>query len=386
MQLNLIPEGEHKAPKGTSDFQQFFINIEALADEDTMQAVVLFAMLFTFVIWAITFICLLISVVLYLLFLWHHIPTEDGSLSTYCRRKINTRLERVVKRKVNKALAQGITLQDRKRTDLETGTTSSSLKQQPTLPTFDHMNGNGTPTPRIPDLSRQPTIATLPPYSRPATSNTNHQFGYEQQPKLPNMGDWSDHDLPMAGGSGHRYAESDDKSPLVDNAGAVGISHPDNHPTPPPTLPHIERQGTPLSLMTGPMAASAQGRRSPGPNAIEAVGNPYVLPPAAGRQSPGNPLGNRTVTPGVSFSRTPPPPPSPSPGNGFRPNNNFNDHGVPRPSPSAPPGPVPYRNFARPAPAPYGHTNGDERYFPQERVGTAPPSSQNDPSMYNHRF
>lgn len=357
-----------------------------------MQAVLLFAMLFTFVIWVVTFLCLLLSVVLYLLFLWHHIPTEDGSLSTYCRRKINTRLERIVKRKVNKALAEGITLQDRKRTDLETGTTSSgTLKSQPTLPTFDYVNS--APTPKVPDLSRQPTLATLPPYSRPATSNTDHQFGYERQPKLPNMGDWGDNgnDLPMAGGSGHHYTTSDDKSPLVDNAGDVGFSQPINHPTPPPTLPHIERQGTPLSLMTGPMAASAQGRRSPGPNAIEAVGNPYVLPPpaaASGRQSPGNPLGGRSITPGVGFSRTPPPP-SPSPGNGFRPfqpNNNFNDYGVPRPSPSAPPGPVPYRNFARPSPAPYANANanGGEQYIPHDRSGTAPPGPRNDPSMYNN--
>src|SRR5437762_3483655 len=102
MQLNLIPQGKNAAPEGASPVRQFFINIEVLAEKDKRQAVILFAMLFTVVIWVFAMLSLAISVVLYLLFLWHHIPSSDGSLTAYCRRKINTRLARIVTVKVDK--------------------------------------------------------------------------------------------------------------------------------------------------------------------------------------------------------------------------------------------------------------------------------------------
>jgi len=58
-------------------------------------------MLFTLVIWVISALSLIISCILYLVFLAHYI---DGNLSSYCRRKIDKRLEKIVGVKIQKAL------------------------------------------------------------------------------------------------------------------------------------------------------------------------------------------------------------------------------------------------------------------------------------------
>lgn len=106
MQSDLIPTGDHAATADHSSFEQFWINVETLAEANREQAVVLFTMLFTLVIWVISALCLIIAVVLYLVFLWHYIPQRDGRLSNYCRRKIDNRLEKVVGQKVKQALEE----------------------------------------------------------------------------------------------------------------------------------------------------------------------------------------------------------------------------------------------------------------------------------------
>jgi hypothetical protein len=321
LQLDLIPQGENAPKDGTSSFVQFFNNIEALAQQSTQQAAILFGMLFTFVIWAISLITLIISMILYLVFLWHHIPSEDGSLSKYCLRKINSRLEVIVKQRVDKALAKGIGLQDRKRTDLEGG--FGPAKRQPTLPTFESPSQQSLP-PFPGELSRQTTGTTLPPYSR---SNTG---GFQRQPTLPDM-KWDD-DRRGAGTPTNRF--SDDNSPLVSNAGGMGYS--DYAPSTAPSLPQIERSGTPLSLRTGP--PPSLDRRTPGPQGRSGdgygPGNGYPMPgpppSAAGRSTP---VPHRTGTPtnGYPPSRTPQP------------------QGQYRPNPSSTPAPSQqYRNFTRP--------------------------------------
>ncbi|KAG9513918.1 hypothetical protein KCV07_g8439, partial [Aureobasidium melanogenum] len=106
MQSDLIPTGDHAATADHSSFEQFWINVETLAESNREQAVVLFTMLFTLVIWVISALCLIIAVVLYLVFLWHYIPQKDGRLSNYCRRKIDHRLDKVVGQKVKQALEE----------------------------------------------------------------------------------------------------------------------------------------------------------------------------------------------------------------------------------------------------------------------------------------
>ncbi|KAK2734511.1 hypothetical protein FQN57_001675 [Myotisia sp. PD_48] len=426
MQLSLIPQGELAAPKGTSPVAQFFINIEALAEKDTLQAVIFFAMLFTLVIWVIEFLCLVISVILYLLFLWHHIPTRDGSLSTYCRRKINTRLERIVKKRVDKALNQGVALQDRQRTDLETGTIS--FKRQPTLPMFDHIDTK--PAPEMPGLSRQTTVTTLPPYSRSHTLNNDHQ-DYQRQPKLPDL-NWDEGEKAMPGPNSHYRQYSEDDSPLIENASGPAYAQPTYYqPSGTPMLPPIERYGTPLSLMTGPFAA--QDRRTPGPHSAStlgrktpgaessdrAFGSAYSQQPhsastvgyktpgaessdrtfgsaypqqpssAGGRRTPANSLPSRTATPGIGLnpSRTATPGAGLTPSRTATPGVGLVPSRTPlptMPAPSATPAPHnAYRNFTHPSPTPHP---SQRRYSPPQRTGTAPPqqpSPDDDPLMYN---
>ncbi|EFR04912.1 hypothetical protein MGYG_07914 [Nannizzia gypsea CBS 118893] len=330
--------------EGTSAISQFFINIEALAEKDRLQALILFSMLFTLVIWAFEFISFCVSVLLYLLFLWHHIPSEDGTLSVYCRRKINRRLERIVKKKVDKALTNAVVLQDRKRTntDLETGI--ASVKRNPTLPTLPSVMEPQQPKlPEMPPLSRQTTVTTLPPY-RPQTSNT------DRPPPLPEV-DWDahnhehgqyDHDYDDYNGhdhdhhtdhgmapsnSMHQMQYSDDASAsLVNNAGGIGYSPPpsqyEHHPpqqqhyqndpmqreyTKTPMLPPVERYGTPLSVSTAQIFNSqglGQGRRTPGPMTPGPGAGPRTpgpMTPGPGPRTPG-PL---TPGPGSMGRQTP---------------------------------------------------------------------------------
>ncbi|KAL1998549.1 hypothetical protein VTN02DRAFT_5976 [Thermoascus thermophilus] len=314
MQLNLIPEGQHAAPDGTSPVAQFFINVKALAEKNDQQAVVLFGMLFTLIIWVLSVLNLLSAVVLYVIFLWHHIPSRDGTLRAYCRRKINTRLERIVKRKVNKALAKGVVLQDRKPTQ----PVVSAEEIKPTLPSvgggFDDdddydderpaFSRQTTQTTLPPYLSRQTTQTTLPPYSR-AGSAPPENAGALRQPTLPGLGFVEDKPpLTRSTTQASGYADSD---ALVGNAATMGYSPLDRHPSPVPLMPAISP--TPVSAAARPYpppsrAPTAPGCYTPGPSPVEGLGRRtpgmgyrgmeegYSMPPqqppsAMGRRTPG---------------------------------------------------------------------------------------------------
>ncbi|CAG7938849.1 unnamed protein product [Penicillium nalgiovense] len=94
MQMDLIPGGKNAADDdGSSSAAQFFNNVKILAEDNNLQAVILFGMLFTLVIWVLSVLKLISAIVLYLIFLFHHIPAEDGTLSRYCRRKVGQRLK-----------------------------------------------------------------------------------------------------------------------------------------------------------------------------------------------------------------------------------------------------------------------------------------------------
>jgi hypothetical protein len=104
MQAQLIPVGEH-ASEDRSNFEQFFMNIKLMVETGNKQeTVIYFTMLFSLVIWVIAALGLIIAGILYLFFLWHYIPKADGSLTNYCRRKVETRLERIVGKKIKKAI------------------------------------------------------------------------------------------------------------------------------------------------------------------------------------------------------------------------------------------------------------------------------------------
>ena len=139
MQANLVPTGQHSASNGHSPIVQFFVNVQILANKDKEQAAILFSMLFTLIIWVFSALSLALAVLFYVLYLWHHI--RDGSLSRYCRRKIDTRLHKIVMKKVNKALAKD---RDTRGNQGAKGPKAADFqadaKAQPTLPILDSEN------------------------------------------------------------------------------------------------------------------------------------------------------------------------------------------------------------------------------------------------------
>ncbi|EGC49479.1 pheromone-regulated membrane protein [Histoplasma capsulatum var. duboisii H88] len=413
MESDLILQGKHAAPEGTSPISQFFSNVGALAEKDKRQAVILSAMLFTLLIWVFSILSLFVSCILYLLFLWHHIPSEDGSLTAYCRRKINRRFERIVKEKVDKVLAKDVVLQDRGPSDPELGT--GSIKRQPTLPAFHQPTSDNFPE-MPPPLSRQTTVSTLPPYSNsstrgpgpqrqptlpslrqdhsdgipemPGLSRQNTQYSSSmtpgptsrRQPSLPDFS-WSAYDDMAMDSNNHGSRVSDDNVPLVNNAAGFSFAHQCDDRGP-PVLPPIERQGTPPSLMVGPRLHDR-----PSPLSDQEFSFPPPMPAIGGRASPVNrsqmsPPPPRTYSPlltpasnrGYQGFPAPPGPRTPAPR-------------TPIPQPPArgmTPGLPPVRNFTSPAISSPSNEYNNRSATPNSRPrpprsGTAPPQH---PSPY----
>lgn len=167
LQAKLIPEGHNAPNDGHTPVVQFFVNIQILANQNKQQAVILFGMLYTLVIWVFSAFSLAAAIVFYIFFLWHHIPSSDGGLSEFCRRKIDKRLHKIVMNTVNTALAK----EDKKRAlnDLAkvgvAGTATSDVKRQPTVPNLE-----SDAEPSIPALSRHTTQDIASPFgTRPAS-------------------------------------------------------------------------------------------------------------------------------------------------------------------------------------------------------------------------
>ena len=251
MQMDLIPGGKNAAnDDGSSSVGQFFNNVKILAEDNNLQAVVLFGMLFTLIVWVLSVLKLISAIVLYLIFLFHHIPAEDGTLSRYCRRKVGQRLKRIVHRKNTKALAKGLKLQNRTPTQ-----PMLAMDSNPTLPSFA-----GDKTPTVASLSRSTTQTTLPPYSRSASTAPT------ANPTLPNLEFDVKPKLARTGTSSSAMSES---ASLTSNAAGMGYSpldgrNPTLHPVPPLPANIPSRMATPHSRATHAPYEN-DGRNSPGP-------------------------------------------------------------------------------------------------------------------------
>lgn len=232
---------------GHSSIEQFFLNVEGLAEKNQEQAVILLSMLFTLVIWIFSALSLIFAAILYLVFLWHYIPQRDGRLSIYCRRKVDRRLEKIVEYKVKAALEE----EERKlqkaerKADLKRQKTGElpqqpKMARQPTLPQL----GNTPETKsedKLPEfqLTRQDTnttMTTLPPYSsRPPTRNGSQQQ-LSRQPTLPDViaerPTMPSRNGTQASGWSNTSYESD--APLLQNAGYAGRG---GRASPAPTMP-----------------------------------------------------------------------------------------------------------------------------------------------------
>nr|POF04573.1 putative vacuolar membrane protein [Quercus suber] len=238
MDADLIVHGTQSS--SNASFVQFFVNLGALANENLQQTLVYFAMLFTLVIWAFSAISLLVAAILYITFLWHHIPQRDGRLRTYCKRKVDRRLEKIVEHKIKAAVEE----EERQRRKAEKKADTrrprkgealpppAKLARQPTLPQFDAEHiVQDEKGPQV-GLTRQDTgssASTLPPYAQTAIHPQ-----LDRQPTLPGVSSGKpfmlDRTNTSASGvsSAPSYASS---APLLSN---TGFSGEDDTPQMPP--------------------------------------------------------------------------------------------------------------------------------------------------------
>ncbi|CAL5868774.1 uncharacterized protein PFLUO_LOCUS3001 [Penicillium psychrofluorescens] len=308
--MDLLPGGENaQKDDDASGFSQFFNNLKLMADDNVLQLVVLLGMLFTVIIWIISALRLASAIVLYLIYLFHHIPSEDGSLTRYCRRKISTRLKRIVQRKVDKALQKGFMLQERTPTQPSLAT----LDTKPTLPSFDQDKG-----PTVATISRSTTMTTLPPYTRsnsyateqkPSLPNLESSYARsnsaapEQNPTLPNLEGGFDFRPPLTRTTtqSSTYSET---APLTGHAAMMGYSPLDSQNSPAPPVPPLpasiqppRSRGTP-----GPPPFANESGSSPGPG----YRNLTDSSPGPGQYRPfspaTDPYASRSHTPGASIS------------------------------------------------------------------------------------
>ena len=215
MQADLVPTGQHSASNGHTPVVQFFVNVQILANKDKEQAAILFGMLFTLIIWVFSALSLFLAVLFYVLYLWHHI--RDASLSRYCRRKIDTRLHKIVMKRVNKALAKDSNARTKQGAKgSKTGNHQADAKLQPTLPVLDTADAQDFGT-----ISRQTTqIDTSSLDARTLTDAVGPEptvpnvFADTQRPEPPSRS--------VTQSSYRSYGSHESNAPLLSSAGGMG--------------------------------------------------------------------------------------------------------------------------------------------------------------------
>ncbi|KAL8704970.1 MAG: hypothetical protein Q9225_008055, partial [Loekoesia sp. 1 TL-2023] len=219
MQADLVPAGDHAAKDGHSSISQFWINLGILANHNREQAAILFGMLFTFIVWVISVISLLVACISYVAFLWHHIPDSDGSLARYCRRKIDTRLSKIVGVKVKKALAREEQLRAKEAARTPSGGRPPQVQRQPTIPIVDEDDQSVRPG----DLTRQTTQNTF------SSAPLQHNPGIaslSRQPTFPDVSPTSGRPDAPSRSTTQSSARSNDSygsdAPLMTAAGGMG--------------------------------------------------------------------------------------------------------------------------------------------------------------------
>lgn len=255
-----------------SNIAQFWANLQHLFRENNYQALTMCAMLFTLIIWVISALSLIISLVLYLVFLWHYIPQQDGRLKVYCRRKIDRRLEKIVEVKIKAAIEEEEkqTRKAEKKAELRAESTRKrtgelpperpvKVTRQPTLPvvpvTPDPSKDDKLPEHTLMRQGTSTTVSTLPLYSsRPPTRNDNQRL--ESQPSQRSM--HSARPMPsrtVTQSSGFQTPDYEMDAPLLDNVGFAG------HEISRPPTAASRRQGS-FSSLNGPVLTRTMTQES----------------------------------------------------------------------------------------------------------------------------
>ncbi|KAF2452818.1 hypothetical protein BDY21DRAFT_152172 [Lineolata rhizophorae] len=368
-QAEFVPVGDHASEDGVSDFEQFFINIEALAQESREQVMVLGSMVFTVVIWVISALGLIAAIILYLVFLWHYIPSSDGSLSNYCRRKVDNRLERVVSVKVQKALEktdQMIRAQELQAAKNGTNMcvpSNTSTMRQPTLPHVmgdgdDSDSKGGPPSVGLVRRDTQTSVASSTLTGSTAANSTNSSRLPDIAEKaFGGIGPRPQPERSQTQGSGWSSASYGSNAPLIGNSGPMGYS--DVHSLPSSRNGSV---GTPTSSQTSLPYPSDDGF---------SFSDGYRRP-SLGRTLTGasqSSLSSSTVVSERSFTRngTPGPGMGPGPMNRNGTPGPMNWNGTPGPANMGPPPPGPVSRNGTPGPnmmAPVGLSGWTGRSAP----------------------
>ena len=327
LKAKLIPVGAHAPNDGHTPVLQFFINVKILAHGNTQQATILFGMLYVLIIWVFSAISLAIACLFYITFLWHHIPSADGSLSQFCQRKVEKRLHQIVRARVDKAIAKEHL--DRVK-QVVTGGSGASVgmptqavdyKRQPTLPILDTNSAASTIT-----LNNQPTRSDLkafdsrpaspfgarpaspfggrpasPFVDRPASPRPNHgPSALSKEPTVPDMFGGSQRPEVLSRKTTQSSLHSDTSyasdAPLMAGAAEMGYK-PQNRRSPPSGPSRMESERS-MSSSRGPsprnlngMSQSTQRSASAGPS--------RTGPPPRQNTS----MSNRSVTPAAYSSQ-----------------------------------------------------------------------------------
>ncbi|KAF2398773.1 hypothetical protein EJ06DRAFT_91277 [Trichodelitschia bisporula] len=224
----LVPVGTHAASAGRSPFLQFFENLRILGASNRNQIIILSSMAFTLIIWVLSILVLLTALILYIIFLWHHIQNE--TLTGFCRRKVETRLARIVKTKMEGVWAkraakhaQQLAAQSRDgKGEKRIVSTSTTLSNNPTLP----------------------SLGTSPPS---ATSTFSPPFEPKRAPTLPTF-DLDDKPTLSRAGTGASTLTTASNAPLLSNAAQPAYTDP----TPPPGLPRAYTSQSQRGFTPGP--------------------------------------------------------------------------------------------------------------------------------------
>jgi Fungal potassium channel len=208
-------------PSGKSDLSpimQFLLKVKILADGDKIRAAVLIGMIFVVITWVLAAIGLILSCLFYIFFLWHHIP-QGESLRGYCKRKVDSRLSKIVDVKVTKALHKADAEQAKQHMRAgRAGESIADIKKQPTLPVLE---------PGM-SLNRQNTQTSMGSYASDLRQPTLPSLDGPPQPFMKRSDTM---------GSASSYASHASNSPLMGEAGPMGFSAPQSY-SPAPSRPY----------------------------------------------------------------------------------------------------------------------------------------------------
>ncbi|KAK6537168.1 hypothetical protein TWF694_011365 [Orbilia ellipsospora] len=277
-------------PGAKTGISGLFSSIAALEEESLTQAIILSVMLFTCVWWVFTVLQLAAAALLWIMFIWHHVPSGH-TLGSYCREKIDKRLVGIVAKNHKRTLEEE--REERMKADK-----AGNGARQPKLPIFGDeqaappKSSANLPAPTLPVFNEKPTAPglkrtnttdtfTTTVSSRPDT-NMPSRPPYAARPGFPNR----------------TSTNSTAQSNFDDSASLMGADRRDP----------FYRTGTPLNRPQPPIGPYRGNYNNDSQSSLT---NPYESAPMQPHDFLGNSQGfppiNRNDTVSPFYQQRPPP-------------------------------------------------------------------------------